>query len=54
METWVWIIGVVVVGVVILKFILKPLFKLVAFAALGLLVWWYFGDQITAWLSLMN
>ncbi|MES2203407.1 MAG: hypothetical protein V4474_03750 [Patescibacteria group bacterium] len=40
--SWLWIIGVVVVGFLILKFLVKPLFKIVAIAALLGIAWWLF------------
>jgi hypothetical protein len=32
---------VVVVGFLILRFIFKPLFKILAFAVLALIAWWF-------------
>ena len=37
-----WIIGAVVIGFLILKFILKPIFKIVALVVLAAVVWWLF------------
>ena len=54
MDSWLPWVGAAVVAFLILKFVFKPLFKVLALVALAAVVWWYFGDQITAWLSLMN
>ena len=40
---WVEILVIAVVGFFILKFIFKPLFKLLALVALGLLAWWFYS-----------
>ena len=40
---WLEILAIVVVGFLILKFIFKPLFKLLAFLALALLAWWLYS-----------
>lgn len=40
---WWEILAVLVVGFFIFKFIVKPLFKLLALAALALLAWWLFN-----------
>jgi hypothetical protein len=37
--SWLEILAVVVVGFLVLKFIFKPLFKLLALAALALIAW---------------
>ncbi len=37
---------IVVVGFLILKFIVKPLFKIVGIVALGLLAWWIINGGI--------
>lgn len=48
-----WAAAVAVI-VVIFKFILKPLFKVLALVALAVAVWWFLGDDISSWLSLTN
>jgi len=40
---WIEILVIVVVGFFILKFIFKPLFKVLALVALALLAWWFFN-----------
>jgi hypothetical protein len=43
---WIEILAVVVVGFLILKFILKPIFKILAFAALIFIAWWLFNSGL--------
>ncbi len=38
------ILVIVAIGFLILKFIFKPLFKILAFAALALVAWWLFNN----------
>jgi hypothetical protein len=38
---WIEILAIVVVGFLILKFIFKPLFKILALGALFLIAWWF-------------
>ena len=54
MEHWLTWIAVAVGAFLILKFIFKPLFKILALVALAVAIWWFLGDDIAAWLSLMN
>jgi hypothetical protein len=54
MEGWLPWVAAAVAVFFILKFVFKPLLKIVAFVALGVAVWWYLGDDIAAWLSSMN
>ena len=42
-DMWLEILAIVVVGFLVLKFIFKPLFKLLALVALALLAWWMYG-----------
>jgi hypothetical protein len=39
--TWLEIAAFIVIGFIVLKFIVKPLFKVLGFLALVLIAWWF-------------
>lgn len=41
--TWIEIIALVVVGYFVLKFLVKPLFKVLGVLALVLIAWWLYN-----------
>ena len=53
MEILKWV-AIIVAVFLVFKFLVKPLFKVIALVALAIAVWWFLGDDIASWLSSMN